>query len=264
VKATGSAGIVGYQSIDSGRTFFGLPGQSPSTTSVLYSAQFASGGNGGARYFSDIVFINTSTQERNIQVLLVGNSGVPVTGILNPVSLSMAAGRQIRKRGEDLFGLDSSVKATTLVEGSLVITADGPGIIGDVTFGDPVGGKFLASLPLDGSPVVNFILSQVAEGGTGAGKPYFTGIAMFNPGTADAQVSLEVYSQNGEKTGSVTVMLPKGGRLSKTLPEYVKDLEQTGGYIRIRSDGQSIVAFELFGTQSLDFLAAVPPQPITP
>ena len=50
-----------------------------------------------------------------------------------------------------------------------------------------------------------------------------------------------------------------------TLPQLVPAISsQVRGYIRLTVTGGSIVTFELFGDQGLEFLAAVPPQPITP
>jgi hypothetical protein len=232
----------------------------------LYSAQFASGLAGGIRYYTDLNLINTATQTRSIQVLLVGNDGTPVTGITNPVTIPpLEPGRQFRARGEDLFGLPNPAAAAGLVAGSLVITSDGPGIIGDVTFGDPVNFKFIAGLPLDGNPVSNLVLSQVAEGGVGNEKPYFTGIAMYNPGAGSVTVLIDVYSAEGTKTGSAAIPLPGGNRVSKLLGEFVPAVQaQRGGYIRMTATDGPIVAFELFGTQTSDFLTAVPAQPITP
>jgi hypothetical protein len=266
VSLSSDNGVVGYQSIDTGSTIYSLPAVPASSSSLLYSAQFASGIAGSIRYYSDLNLINTGTQTRNIQVLLVANDGSPVSGIKNPVTLPpLGAGQQYRTRGETLFGLPNPAAAANIVEGSLVITADGPGLIGDLTFGDPVNFKFIASLPLDGNPVSNLVLSQVAEGSVGGEKPYFTGIAMYNPGTSDISVAVDVYSDQGAKTGSATIPLPRGNRISKTLPQLVSDIQtQRGGYIRLTATGGSIVAFELFGTQTLDFLAAVPPQPISP
>ena len=145
------------------------------------------------------------------------------------------------------------------------MTADGPGIIGDATFGDALNERFVASLPLDGNPVSNFVFSHVAEGSAGGTQPYFTGIAMYNPNNNDVSVSIDVFSQNGVKTGSATIPLARGSRTSKTLPQLIPELtNQVGGYIRISTAGGPIVAFELFGDQVLQFLAAVPPQPINP
>ena len=265
VSVSSDQGVVGYQSIDSGSTIFSLPALPPSNATVLYSAHFAWGNADGIQYFSDLNFINTSGQSRKMQVLLIDNSGQPIGGIRNPVSVDLAAGQQMHVRGETIFGLPDASVATSYIDGSLMVTADGPGIIGDVAFGDAVSGRFLASLPLDGQPSSNIIFSQVAQGRAGNTKPCWTGIAMYNPGAADVSVTMDVYSKEGDKTGTASFPLSKGNRISRTLPQYVSSIqEQMGGYIRITTSGGPIVAFELFGGRMLEFLTAVPPQPIVP
>jgi hypothetical protein len=263
VKATSDAGIVGYQSIDGGPTIYALPAQPPATATKLYSAQFASGGNG--TYFTDLNFINTSTQTRMIEILLVGNNGSPVAAPTNPARRTLAPGQQVRERGESIFGLAGVSVSSAITEGSIVVTADGGGIIGDITFGDPTNERFLASLPLDSKPISNLIFSQVAHGGGGGAKAYFTGIAMYNPGAASVTVKIEVFSEKGALTGTNSVVLPQGNRISRTLQQLVPEItNQLRGYIRLTVTGGSIITFELFGDQQLEFLAAVPPQPITP
>ncbi len=266
VIVTSSAPVIGYQAIDTGTTVYALPAQQAATAATLYSAQFASGTSGTTRYFTDLNLINTSGQARSLQVRLVDNNGLPVqvSGIKNPTTVDLLAGQQLRVRGEELFNLPAPAAATSLVEGSLVITG-ASGIIGDVTFGDAFAQKFIASLPLDGVPVSTFVFSQVAQGAAAGAKPYFTGIALYNPNSTAVNVAIDVYAEQGTKTGSATIPLNAGARISKTLPELVPAVtEQARGYIRITSSGGPISAFELFGSQSLDFLTAVPPQPINP
>jgi len=103
------------------------------------------------------------------------------------------------------------------------------------------------------------------QGSVGFGKACFTGAALYNPSSSDLTVTVDVYSEDGSKTGTSTFRLVKGGRVSKTLPELVPSItNQIRGYIRIHSAGGSLVAFELFGAQDLSFLTAVPAQPIAP
>lgn len=265
ISLTSDVEVVGYQSIEGDAAVFALPAQMPSTATKLYSAQFASGDGGGIRYFTDLNLINVSTQTRTLRILLVGNNGAPIPGITNPVSIDIPPRNQARTRGEILFGLPDAALSTTLIEGSLVITADGPGVIGDVVFGDPINERFLASLPLERSPAANFLFSQVAQGGGGGAKPYWTGIAMYNPNPVDVNVTLQVFSEQGAKTGTATIPLASGARIVGFLPQLVPAIsEQIRGYIRVTSAGGPVVAFELFGDQEVSFLAAVPPQPIVP
>ncbi|NWG14572.1 MAG: hypothetical protein HXY20_13680 [Acidobacteria bacterium] len=265
IRLTSDQGVVAYESLDAGVSTLALPAQPSSTVSRLYSAQFASGRAGSIRYFSELNLINTASEERKLEITLVGNSGAPVIAPGNPASIRIPAGAQYLARGEILFGLTDAALADSLVEGSLVVSCDGPGVIGDVTFGDPSGLRFLASLPLETSPASHLVLSQVAQETAGGSKPYFTGLAIYNPNAAGVSVTVDVYSEKGEKTGSAALDLPSANRISKTLPQLVPAInEQVRGYIRLSSAGGPIVAFELFGDQTVDFLAAVPPQPISP
>jgi hypothetical protein len=265
VKVSSNTGMVGYLSIESTGSVSSLPAQSPADGSRLYSAQFASGRAGTIRYFTELNFINTSQQRRTLVVTLVGNDGIPVSTASNPFTVSLDPGHQYKARGEAVFGLPDAAFTEGLTEGSVTIDSDGPGILGDVTFGDPVTGQFVASLPYETRPSANIVLSQVAQGAAGGTKPYFTGIAMYNPNPAGVSITIDVFSEKGVKTGTATRLLAGGNRVSKTLPELVPAItNQARGYIRLTSDGGPIVAFELFGDQALDFLAAVPPQPINP
>ena len=116
---------------------------------------------------------------------------------------------------------------------------------------------------LNDKPVSDMVLSQVAQGSPNEGRPYFTGIAFFNPNYNMVLVTIQVFSETGERTGLSTLPLQSRNRVSKTLPELIPDItEQIRGHIRITSAGGNIVVFELFGDQQLEFLAAVPPQPV--
>jgi hypothetical protein len=260
-------GIIGYESFEGNSTAFSLPAQSMSTATTLYSAQFASGPPSGPsdpiRYFTDVNIVNASSEPRHIRVALIGNNGSPVPGV-DAVDFQLGPGARKLTRGEELFGLENAAAATAITEGTLVVSADGPGILGDVSFGDPISAAFMAALPLDGTPRDRMVLSQVAQGVQGTGASYFTGIAMYNPNRGDVFVSIEVYSEFGQRTGNGTVFLESGRRLAKTLPELVPGfVSQMRGYIRLTSSGGPVVSFGIFGEAStVRFLAAIPPQPI--
>jgi hypothetical protein len=263
IKLESNEGVIGYESIEGEAAVFALPAQPAGNATRLYSAQFASGPAGDIRYFTDLNLINTLDEDRRIEVLLVDNAGAPVESFANPFTLDLSGSGQFRARGDLMFGLPDPALSAALTEGTLIISADGPGIIGDITFGDPINERFLASLPLNGEPIANMVLSQVAQGSPNEGEPYFTGIAMYNPNSESVTISLEVFSATGARTGSRTLVLEAGHRISKTLPELIPGLtEQVRGQIHISVEEGPIVTFELFGDQALDFLAAVPPQAI--
>jgi hypothetical protein len=265
ITLSSDVGVTGYESIAGSATVYSLPAQSTSAATILYSAQFASGPAGTTRYFTDLNLINTSAERRHVRVSLTGNNGLPVPGVV-PADFWLDPGEQRLARGEDTFSLANAAVALQITEGTLVISLDGAGVIGDVTFGDPLAGRFMAGLALDGSPATSMVLSQVAEGGQDDGKSYFTGIAMYNPNPQDTLVTVDLYAEQGQQTGTRTFTLGSGMRLAKTLPQIIPGFSrQLRGYIRITTNGGPIIAFELFGESSnLDFLAAVPPKMILP
>jgi hypothetical protein len=264
---TSNLGLIGYESFHGSVTAFSLPAQPSSSATTLYSAQFASGPPGGPsspiRYFTDVNVVNTSEESRHIGIRLIGNNGQPVPGI-GAVEFDLGAGMRRLARGEEIFGLQNAASATQITEGTLVFSVDGPGVIGDITFGDPVAGNFMAALPLESTPHNFMVLSQVAEGTQGTGTAYFTGVAMYNPNPQPVTVTLDVYSEQGDHTGSGTVSIGAGGRLSQTLPQLVRGFgQQMRGYIRLSTSGGPVVSFGIFGEASSGrFLAAIPPQPI--
>jgi hypothetical protein len=264
VQVTSALPVIGYQSIDGGTTVYSLPAQKLSTANRLYSAQFVSGNVLGLRYFSEVNLVNTSDQNRTVQLLLVGDDGNPVNVPGNPATQTLSPGSQKRLRGHALFGLPDPLFASSAAVGSLTLVSDGSGVIGDILFGEAVSGRFMASMPLDDSPASEMILSQVAQGSGAGVKPYYTGIAIYNPNSTDVKVTVQVYSEQGEITGSATLPIGRGSRISKTLPEIVPSVtQQLRGYIRISATAP-VIAYELFGDQEATFLASVPAQPITP
>jgi hypothetical protein len=253
-------GVVGYQSRRGAQSVFSLPAQPQSGARELFSAQFASGPVGGIRYFTELNLINTAAAPRLAQISLIGEDGIRIAG---PVTYALNAGEAKLVRGETVFGLQNPALATVLTEGTLEVRADGDGILGDVTFGDAAAGRFISALPLDGAPLADMILSQVAEGSQDAGRAYFTGIAMYNPNASDVDVAVNVFSEDGVPTGAGSLVLRSGRRIAQTLSELVPGFPgQMRGYVRITASGGPVIAYEVFGNASADFLAAVPPQGI--
>ena len=135
------------------------------------------------------------------------------------------------------------------------VDADGPGVIGDVLFGDPNRLSFAASSPLESRTFTQAVFSQVANG-----LNYFTGLAILNPNAQTASITLDVYAVSGTKTGSTVLTLGPRERASKLLSQLLPVSEgQMGGYLVLTST-VPILAQELYGDSSFNFLSAVPPR----
>ena len=230
----------------------------------LFSAQLASQ---ASDLFTSVNLINLSNSTRTVTLTPVGDDG---NNLADPVEITMQPGGAFQGDAAEIFSSSSSastdaVSGTLQGEdrfegvGSLRVKASGAGIVGDVVFGSPTG-EYAAALRLQAELFVRAVYSQVAV----LPGQFFTGAAFFNPTGANATVKVEVFSSQGEMTGEREFELAPGRRLSRTLTELVPSItEQVGGYILVNST-QPLVGQELFGTNSLSLLSAVPPRILQP
>ena len=278
VDVTEGRGAVGLQlvSLVDDSTIFGLnavfqqesqglePQGSGEEGVELFSAQLASQ---ASDLFTSINLINLSASTRTVTLTPVGDNG---NNLADPIEISMQPGGVFQGDAAAIFSSSASdsnneLKGVLQGEdrfegvGSLRVVASGAGVVGDVVFGSPTG-DYAAALRLQTELFLRAVYSQVAV----LPGQFFTGLAFFNPTSANATVKVEVFSDQGEMTGEREFDLAQGGRLSRTLTELVPSItEQVGGYILVNST-QSLVGQELFGTNSLSLMSAVPPRFLKP
>jgi hypothetical protein len=222
-----------------------LNGVPDSSATDSYSAQLAV----TSQYFTNLKLINTSDATRALTLRAVAEDG---SNLVPAVNLSLAAGQSLEQEIAQVLGLPDGTSAI----GSLHVTADGPGVIGDVIFGDPVAMNFAAALTLQTRSFTEAVFSQVANGDF-----YFTGLAFYNPNQLSTEITIEVYSENGVKTGQLAapIQLGPGMRVSRLLIEWMPATTgQMRGYVMVRST-QPLIAQQLFGDTGMNFLSAVPP-----
>lgn len=239
---TDRPGLAGFARItlSEANTLVGLDAQPIPKGSVLYSAQLAS----SPEIFTSVSLVNLSGASRNVSLVAIRDDGTPmaetVTRVLEP------AGSLVEDVGE-VFNLPTDL----LTVGSLRIEADGPAVMGDVVFGDRKSLAYAAALPLQELPLTQMLFNHVA-----CGLGYFTGLALFNPDSADAEVTVVVRTADGGEVGRTQFSLPAGSRLARLIDELVPTAEgQVGGFVTVGST-RPIVAQQLFSRGT--FLAAVP------
>lgn len=256
VHATGA--ISGYQKTDSVVKGVVTPARRPATSTEVYAPQFASGRFGPDRYATELTITNASEEYRTITIQLRGNDGAVTASLPNSTSVQLAPGQQMRRDGAALFGLADPAWSEGGVEGSLVVTADGPGMIGEVKISDPGSRSFVAVIPMQDGSSGELIVPHLIQGAAGTGR-YFTGLALQNPTSATVEVSVRAMAASGELTGFGTVVLGPYQRVSRTIPGLIPGLEQqVGGYLLISPSGGQIAACAVIGSQELGFLSAVP------
>jgi hypothetical protein len=259
VDVTEGEGAVGFQLIrlEKERTVIGLNASPENQAGRLYSAQLAS----DSALFTSIKLVNTSQEERSVIASAIAADGSP---LVEDAVILLAPGESGEWDAGELFeneeAENGTVNATSQTQllGSLRLAAEGPGIIGDVIFGDRVNFKFAAALPLQSRTFTDAVFSQVANI-----PGFFTGLAFFNPGPLDAEMEIQVVSASGEVVGEVARQVLAGQRLSKLVDELVPDSAgQAGGFVRVQSN-RPLVAQVLFGAldseNRITLFSAVPP-----
>jgi hypothetical protein len=238
-----------------------ITAQEPSDATTFYAAQFANGNAGGVIYATQLSLVNTSAAKRTVRIALVGNDGMPVqgNGITNPRTVTLDAAGQFHSGGDSLFGLAPPKPETPIVEGTLILSVDGPGLAGDITFGDASQGQFTATLPLDPTPSLDQVFAHVAEGSAGTGNPYFTGFAAFNPNSQGVTLKVQVFNPKGILLAGSDLTLKPNARMARTIGQLFPNLSQVGGYFRVTSSAP-VTAFALYGDSGLAYLVALPPQ----
>ncbi len=251
VEVTEGEGAVGSELIQLQKqdTIIGLNASFGSEQTESFSAQLASV---AASVFTNLKVLNTSEENRSLTLTAVAGDG---SDLAPPVEVNLAAGEFLEQDAGEVFDFEGDA------EGSLRIEADGEGVIGDIIFGDPVAFNFAASLPLQTETFTEAVFSQVAD----LPGLFFTGLAFYNPGDVDAEITIEIISADGELVGQAVRVLEAGRRLSELTSQLVPDSAgQAGGYVLIRSD-QPLIAQIIFGglgPGGVTLFSAVPPSVI--
>ena len=237
-------GILGFHYVSLGdeQTIFALNPWIEFDASRLYSAQAS---EIPSLLFTNLKVLNVSDEARTVSLSVFDEVG---NNVGETVDYLLLPRETLESDLSELMDLPPSVT------GSLEMTANGPGIIGDVVFGDPGQLQFAAALQLQAEPFSGAVFNQVAnlEG-------FFTGLAFFNPGPDPAEIEIGVFSPQGVQTGVRELQLDPFHRISRTVAELVPETEgQRGGYIVVSST-VDIVAQQLFGTNNLTALSAAPP-----
>ncbi len=252
-------GAIGFEMIELADSLFGLNAATDTAAQVLYSAQL---GHGSTIYTSLKLVNPTSTVATvTVRAFIREAGGTIGERVFGPFQLG--PNQALQQTAAAMFGLGPG--GTDLVEGSMRVNVEGAGafVVGDVVFGDPQSARFAAALPLQSRLFRKAVQGQISNGRV-PGNPSldsFTGLALFNPNTTSAHVTVEVFDKDGNSVGSKELTLKANERISKLLYETDFVPESLGlirGYVVLTAD-QPIVAQQLFGNLALDYLSAVVP-----
>jgi len=145
------------------------------------------------------------------------------------------------------------------IEGYVEIISDGIRLVGSASYLGPKKLKFITTQPLVSDLYRDVVLSHVASNDL-----YFTNLAIVNPSSNGASVTLDLYNSEGVLIDSAIVSLPPSHQLFNSLAEYFSALQgtsQTGGYVILSSD-VPIAVSSFFGTNNQSALSTLPTQGI--
>ncbi len=233
---TDSGLLAGFVRISNGRSLASLNGQNGSMPSNrLVGPHFVSGYLGNLRMDTQIFIVNPSGASTLVTLRLLDEKGQELA---KPVVRSINGGAQLSSSGWELFGLPDPLSTTRLTMGTVLLESE-QGLIGAMTFGDPVAGRYLSALPLMSSRSAKreIFFGHVAVGLLGD-IDYFTGIALVNASTAvTANVDFELYDSQGKLvagTGKPFALGPNG-RTAQLVQQLIPDFRgsQFGGFIHL-------------------------------
>ncbi len=254
VQAAGP-GAVGFELVVLADALLGLNASTGNPQNVSYSAQLAHGVSDGVGIYTSLKLVNVSDSPLFVVLTALDEAGNPLGQV---VQFAIQPNQTFQRPVGTTFGLGPA--SGPAVAGSIRVESSGPGLIGDVVFGDPDGLRYLAALPLQTRLLRRAIFGQVANArGATASATTFTGLAFHNPNPQSAQVTVSVHRENGSLAGRTVLNMAPNTRLSSILEFLVPESAgQVRGYIVVEST-RPVVAQQLFGNLTLDFLSAVPP-----
>lgn len=253
--------LLGFERFGTSEALAVLNGQDGAAASNrLLGPQFASGLLGGSlRVNTQVALVNPSATESRVLLRLLDEQGREIAA---PVARMMAPKSQISSPGWELFGLGDPRTTSLLVIGTFVVESD-QGVLGALSFGDPVAGTYMAALPLMSTSAAKreILFGHVAVGIAG-NVDYFTGLALVNPSaTATAHIELQLYTKDGNLVATTNDPYDLGpnGKAARLVQELIPDFKgsQFGGFIRLLSDVE-VYAYMLFGDTAYNFICAVP------
>ena len=251
ILVNSSQGLVSYE-------FFGnvskdvavLAGQDAGAAATsLYSPQYVVGGP----WSSTISIVNLDSAQGTVTLRWFGDDGSQI-GTTQTLPIAANGKAYI---SDQAFFQDSAAMPGQVTQGYVVVASSGIHISGSVVFSEPVQGTFSSALPLVSTLGRSQVLSHVASNGT-----YYTGLAVLNPNSTNAQVKIELYAPDGTLSMSATQTVAPGQRISRLLTELFPDLvgqDWHAGYVKLTAD-VGVACFGVFGTQNLSVLSAIPAQ----
>lgn len=222
--------------------------------SQLNFVHSVSGPAGNANYTTVIGVINLGTEAQTVTITFNPEPrGTPVV-----VKRTLPPNGALRENAKDLFGFTPDFQ-----NGWIRVAGSSP-ITGFSAYADIVSGG-LAAVPVQTQPLSTMMFDQIA------GPPtWYTGIALLNSTTTDAQVEVYALTPGGTLIGgaantpTAAFTLPAGHKVAKLLSELIPaTASENNGFVYVRTTNSvPLYGIELFGGNVLPILSNVAASPI--
>jgi hypothetical protein len=183
--------------------FLIFAGNTVFSASTYYIPHMAVGsiGNGGFR--TTFVFFNNQSSSANVELKLTGDDGSPLSVTISGMGTDSSFSFSLAKGAAKILQADSSgnlkVGAAT-VTSSLAIGVSG-------IYSEYGGkGEFITEVGVENSRLLNQFVIPVQL----SGSIINTGLALFNPGASNAEITARLSNTNGTSAGNVAFTIPAG------------------------------------------------------
>jgi hypothetical protein len=260
VRVTSDRPITGVEIYGDTKEISALPATTPTSEGRLYFPHVVA--NQG--YTTLLGLINSSSNNTANVALTAYNEDGSTLGTSTTTTLE--PGAQLLESVSDLFSLPSG----NTLAGYVIAQSDQPGLTGFTEFCYDNGTRSAnAAVPADSVPHSHLAFSHVAnEVAAGGGQTYRTGIALLNPLGKTASYTISVFDGAGNALATNNFTLGPRSKVAKMLSYpsagvgfFAQAIILSGGHIEVTSDSP-LLGFELFFTDNLAQIAAVPAQVI--
>jgi len=248
--------IVGGFLVSPGRDFAILSGiDSTVQTTELDFPHAVSGDLGASTYATSVSVINLSTQSQGITITFTPQSGNPIS-----VQRTLQAGGALRQTIQELFSLPAAYQ-----DGWVQVRGSAP-LTGFIAVADTKAGGLAAFGPQNAG-ATTLVFDHIADL-----EPWWTGIALLNPGNSDANVEVYAMNPNGSLIGGAAnvptarFVLAARTKTAKLLGELIPATQSRlsdGGFVLVRvTNNVPVFGGELFFLRNGAAFANVAPIPL--
>jgi hypothetical protein len=230
-------------------------GSTAFSASTYYIPHMAVGSFGGGTFSTTFVFFNNQSTATNVELSLTGDDGAPLSVTIPGMGTDSSFSFALEGGATKIIQTDSS---GDLKAGAATVMSDGPigvsGIYSEYDNDD----EFITEVGVENSRLLNNFVIPVQISGTTVN----TGLALFNPGTSDAEITATLINEDGTSAGNVGLILPAGRHMAAYLTSqnmFGDEITSLNGMLSVESDVPiSAVTLRQTTSSAIDYYTSCP------